>query len=89
MSATDWQEVVGVVGLFVLLTAVITVTIWQLAASWRARAVLAREQEYRTLAAAAVRTQENTERHLAELGGRLTEMQSRMESLERMLAVVD
>ncbi len=89
MSDQDWQEVVGVIGLFVLLTAVITVAIWQLAASWRARAVLAREQEYRALAEAAIRSQENTERQLADLSGRLSEMRSRMDSLERILKEVE
>jgi hypothetical protein len=89
MSDHDWTEVVGAIGIFTLLTTVITVTIVQLAASWRAKASLAREQEYRNLAEAAVRNQESIERQLAELNGRLTETQSRMNSIERVLKEVE
>lgn len=82
MSEHDWTEVVGAIGIFTLLTAVITVTIVQLATSWRAKAALGREAEYRTLAETAVRTQESTERQLAELN-------TRLRSLERILKEVE
>ncbi|MGZ3145672.1 hypothetical protein ACVDFE_27505 [Lentzea chajnantorensis] len=59
MSPYDWQEIIGVVGVFVLITAVTTVLIWQLAATWRAKAALARENEYRALAERAVQAQES------------------------------
>jgi len=89
MSEHDWTEVVGAIGIFTLLTVVITVTIVQLATSWRAKAALAREDGYRSLAESAVRTQEGTERQLAELGNRLTELDARMTSLERILKDVE
>jgi uncharacterized glyoxalase superfamily metalloenzyme YdcJ len=89
MSEHDWTEVVGAIGIFTLLTTVITVTIVQLATSWRAKAMLAREDSFRTIAEASVRAQEQTERHLAELGTRLAELDSRMTSLERILKEVE
>ncbi|MCK9921191.1 hypothetical protein MXD61_04615 [Frankia sp. AgPm24] len=89
MSGTDWQEVTGVIGFFLLVTAVITVTIWQLAATWRAKAVLARENEYRAIADKAVLFQEGAERQLAELVGRLAEIQTRLQSVERILKDVE
>lgn len=89
MSERNWQEFVGIIGIFVLLTTVITVAIWQLAATWRAKALLAREQEYRTLAESAVRAQESTDRQLAELSGRLEEIGARMNSVERILKDVE
>ena len=85
MSANDWQEIVGVIGVFAL----IIVIIWQLAATWRAKAQLAREKEYRTIADRSVLVQEGTERQLAEISERLTEIQSRLKSLERVLTEVD
>jgi hypothetical protein len=89
MKWYQWQEVIAVIGVFVLLTTVITVIIWQLAVTRRAKATLAREQEYRTLAERAVRTQESTERRLAELTGRLTDLHSRMQAVERILKAVE
>ena len=62
---------------------------WQFGATWRARAVLARENEYRLIADKAVLVQESTERQLAEVGGRLAEMKTRLQSLERVLKDVE
>ena len=89
MSSTDWQEIIGTIGAFVLVSTVIVVSIWQVASTVRARAVLARESEYKKLADKAVLVQESTERQLAELGGRLAEMQSRLQSFERILKDVE
>ncbi|GAA3769587.1 hypothetical protein GCM10022225_65470 [Plantactinospora mayteni] len=89
MSEHDWTEVVGAVGLFALVISVITTIIVQVARTWRAKAVLAREGEYKRLAETAVRTQEGTERQLAELGSRLSQMEARMTSLERVLKEVE
>ena len=85
MKATDWQEVIGTIGLFALVLTVVTLLIWQIGATWRAKAVLARQDEYRALASKAVLVQENTERHLAEQGRTLAEMHSRLQVLERIL----
>jgi hypothetical protein len=89
MTANDWSEVVGTFGVFALVIAVAVVAIWQGAATWRARAALAREQEYRTLADRSALVLESTERQLAEIGGRLAEMQSRLQSVERVLKDVE
>jgi hypothetical protein len=89
MSEHDWTEVVGAFGIFTLLTTVITTIIVQLARSSRAKAILAREDMYKTLAETAIRTQEGTERQLAELGSRLATMETRMTSLERVLKDVE
>jgi hypothetical protein len=68
MSAQDWTQVVGTIGVFALVISVVIVGIWQLAATLRARATLAREREYRTLADRSALVQESTERQLAEIG---------------------
>jgi hypothetical protein len=89
VTGQDWTEVVGTIGVFALVISVVTVGMWQLAATWRARAVLARESEYRTLADRSTLVQESTERQLAELGGRLAEVQTRLQSVERVLKEVE
>ena len=89
MNWHQWQEVIAVIGVFVLLTAVVTVSIWQFAATWRAKAALAREHEYRALLDRAVTAQENSERRLAELDGRLADVQSRVHSVELILKEVE
>jgi len=78
MNWHQWQEIIGVTGVFALLS----IAIVQLASTWRAKAKLAREQEYRSLAEKAVRTQEETERQLKDV-------QDRLRSIERVLKEVD
>jgi hypothetical protein len=85
----DWLEVAGAIGLFVLVITVLNMIIWQLAATWRAKVMLGREQAYRTLADNAVRTQESIERQLTDVGERLRTMDARMASLERILKEVE
>lgn len=85
----DWTEVVGALGLFLLITTVVAVTIWQLGAAWRAKVLLSREDAYRTLAESAVKSQENSERALAEMSEQLTALSSRLANVERILSEVE
>jgi hypothetical protein len=71
----QWQEIIATIGVFVLLTTVITVAVWQLAVTRRAKATLTREHEYRLLAERAVASQENAERRLAEIERILKEVE--------------
>jgi hypothetical protein len=71
----QWQEVIATIGVFVLLTTVITVTVWQLAVTRRARAAVVRDQEFRVIAERAVASQEATERRLAEIERILKEVE--------------
>jgi Flp pilus assembly protein TadB len=82
MNWHQWQEIIGVTGVFVLITVVLSIAIVQLASTWRAKAALAREAEYRVLADKAVRTQEETERQLRDV-------QDRLRSIEHVLKEVD
>lgn len=88
-TGTDWTQVAGAIGVFTLLTTVISVIIWQIATTRRAKVLLVREQEYRRIAEEGVATQQNTEHQLKDLGERLVEMQSRMASIERILQQVE
>ncbi|WHT17423.1 hypothetical protein N8J89_30460 [Crossiella sp. CA-258035] len=82
MGVRAWQELVGVFGVFTLITVVLTVIIWQSFISVRAKASAAREQAYQELAARAVAAQEQTAREL-------TEVQARLASVERILREVE
>ena len=85
MSASDWQEIIGTIGLFVLVAAVLVTSICQFASTVRAKAALAGEKHRRGAAENAVLVQESTESQLADIGGRLAEMQTRLQSFERIL----
>lgn len=89
MSGQDWTEVIGTIGLFTLIITVISVTLVQLGATWRAKATVAREAEYRKLAEAAVQAQETTERRLAGLDEQVGQVQTRLASIERVLKQVE
>lgn len=85
----DMVEVAGTIGLLLLVTIVITVVVWQLTATWRAKALLGREEVYRKMVEDAARSQESIDRQLADLSERLTTMDARMASLERILKEVE
>lgn len=85
MKATDWQEVIGTIGLFALVLTVVGGVIWQVGARFRAKVGLPRENEYRELARNAVEVQENTARQLTEHGRTLTEMNARLQVVEAIL----
>lgn len=89
MSGNDWAEVVGAVGIFAFITTVITVIIVQVAITIRAKAALAREDEYRKLAERAIQLQETTEKRLAALDEQAGQTQSRLVSIERILKQVE
>ncbi|TDC72703.1 hypothetical protein E1193_27155 [Micromonospora sp. KC606] len=61
----------------------------RIAPTWRARAQVARDQEYRALAERSARIQEDMSRQLAAISGRLTEVEGRMTSVERVLKDVE
>lgn len=89
MSGHDWAEVVGAVGLFAFVTTVVTVIIVQVATTMRAKAALAREDEYRKLADKAVELQAATERRLASLDDQLGRTASRLAAVEQILKQVE
>ena len=89
MSGHAWAEVVGAVGLFAFVTTVVTVIIVQVATTMRAKAALAREDEYRKLADKAVELQAATERRLASLDDQLGQTRSRLAAIEQILKQVE
>ncbi|WP_433211944.1 hypothetical protein ACQP25_24160 [Microtetraspora malaysiensis] len=89
MNEHEWQEVIGTIGVFVLITAVIVTVIWQFAISWRAKAQLAREAEYKQIAESVAASQEDIGRQLAEINDRLSALRDRTDAIELVLTDVE
>ncbi|WP_018220874.1 hypothetical protein [Salinispora pacifica] len=84
-----WPAVAAIIGLFILVTAVVTVLIWHRSATTRAKAQLVREREYRELAEGAVAAQDRNDHTLSEINSQLQEMRGRLDSFERILKDVE
>ncbi|MGI5204800.1 hypothetical protein ACQEU6_24870 [Spirillospora sp. CA-108201] len=81
----DWAGVVGAAGVFLLLI----VVVWQIAATWRARMLAAREEQYRRLAAKyAELLEDNVElqRHTLR---ELEQARTSIVSMEKMMRSID
>ncbi|MER6950690.1 hypothetical protein ABT294_42400 [Nonomuraea sp. NPDC000554] len=82
MNGHSLAEVFGAVGIFAFVTTVITVIIVQIGATVRARAALAREDEYRKLASGGADAQQGIERHLGEINERLAAIEKVLKTVE-------
>ena len=89
MSGHDWAEAVGAIGIFAFITTVITVIIVQVATTVRAKAAVAREDEYRKLAERALSLQEAIEKRLTTLDEQAGRTQTRLTSIEGILKQVE
>ncbi|MCD0448706.1 hypothetical protein LO762_05785 [Actinocorallia sp. API 0066] len=81
----DWAAVVGAAGVFLLAI----VTVWQVAVTWRARYLAAREERYKELAAKyaallddVVVLQRQTQEDLSEARKSLASMERMMREIE-------
>ena len=72
-----------------LLSIILVVIIWQLAVSWRAKAALVREGEYRQLGERAVAANEATRGRLDDLASQLADTRARLIAIEKSLTVLD
>jgi Tfp pilus assembly protein PilO len=69
-------------GLMLLITVILVVVIWQLFATRRAHAALARDEAYRKLAEQAVETQQKTAEDLADLRERIERIENVLKEVE-------
>lgn len=84
-----WQETVMASSTMVLATVVVVVVIAQVAATWRARMSVAREEAYRHLAAEATAAQQSTAHRLESVTRELASIRERTGHLENLLREVD
>ncbi|MBQ0984635.1 hypothetical protein KBZ10_08920 [Streptomyces sp. F63] len=89
MNSRGWQEVIGAVGIFGMVIVIVTIVVWNMAATWRARAILARDYEYRTLAEKSTRSQDAIEQKLTEIDEHLADLRTRVQSVERVLKEIE
>ena len=88
LLAAGWSEnAVGIVAV-AFLFAGITIAIWQLFATLRARMAVAREEAYRELAQESTDTQRRTAEALERTVAELTDLRQRTSELERVLKEV-
>lgn len=88
MNETSWPDAAIAIFGIVLVTTVLTVVIWQLFGTWRARMSVAREAAYRQLAEEATAVQRRMTETLERAAGELSELRVRTTELERMLKEV-
>lgn len=81
-EAPDAAGMAFAFGVLALITLVIIVVLWQLAATYRARAAVAREEAYRQLA-------EQTANNQREITSALNEILPKITAIETMLREVD
>ncbi|MEV6393825.1 hypothetical protein AB0M39_03420 [Streptomyces sp. NPDC051907] len=81
----DWVGVAGACGFFLLLI----VIVWQTAATWRARMLAAREDQYRELSTKyAQLLEDNVELHRRTLE-ELTQTRTSLASMEKMMREIE
>ncbi|WP_367048456.1 hypothetical protein [Streptomyces sp. Je 1-332] len=89
MNIYDLDAIVFTLGGLLLLVPVVIVALRQRGKTQRVEAQLARDQDYRRLTELAVTTQELTDHELTDIAAQLSDMRSRVESMERTLKDVE
>ncbi|MEW2129003.1 hypothetical protein [Streptomyces sp. NPDC005435] len=89
MNFYDPDGIVISLGLLTLIALVVVVALRQRGSTQRAKAVLARDQDYRRLTEMVLTTQESTDQRLAEVAAQLADMTSRVASMEHTLKAVE
>ncbi|MDT0308899.1 hypothetical protein RM780_18310 [Streptomyces sp. DSM 44917] len=84
-AAGVWAAGLGTAGFFAFLI----VVVWQIAATWRARMLASREQEYRRLTAKYADLLEDNTEILRRCTDELTETRRSVAAVERMMREVD
>jgi hypothetical protein len=84
-----WQEAVMGASGMAFTGVIVVVVIVQLAATWRARASVAREEAYRRLAEEASQAHQRTAQQLDQVLVELAALQERMGQLQRVLKEVE
>lgn len=85
----NYSEALMPLAILTLGAALLVVIIWQVFATWRAKAALTREREYQKLAEAATSAQQAIERRLDEMSSQLAVMHDRLAATERLLREVE
>ncbi|WP_425824715.1 hypothetical protein [Streptomyces fractus] len=85
MSGEDWAGAIGAAGVFLFLI----VIVWQVAATWRARMLAAREGEYKRLAAKYAQLLEDNIEIQRRSSEELTQVRNALTSMEKMMREIE
>lgn len=88
-TGTDWPEAMIATAGVLMVTAIIVIVVWQIAASWRARVSVERETAYRELAGKSATLQEQLLAEQQQVASDLSEVRARVENIERILREVE
>lgn len=89
VAQTTWSDI-GIPLVFLILVGiVVTVLIWQIFATSRAKSSVAREEAYRSLAEEATQAHQRTAAALEALTGELRSVRARADELQRILKTVE
>lgn len=89
VAQTTWSDIGIPLVFLVLVGVVVTVLIWQIFATSRAKSSVAREEAYRALAEESAQAHQRTAAALEELTGELRSVRARADELERILKTVE
>lgn len=89
LDGHEWTEAIGAVGIFALLITTITVSIIQVGATRRAKAVLAEKRDLRELTETVSEGNRRVTDQLTGLRNQLDELQVRTAAVERLLKEVE
>lgn len=81
---TSWSEAGIAIASILMVTAVITVVVWQIFGTWRARMVVSREEAYRKLAEEATALQRRIAENQHRIAEELADLRTRMTAVERL-----
>ena len=81
----DWPTAIIAVGSIAMITIIVSVAIWQVLASWRARMSIAREDAYRKLADQSVAAQERLADQQSRMADDLASVNDRVARIEKLL----
>jgi len=88
-NGTEWPEAMIATAGVLMVTAIIVIVIWQIAASWRARVAVERETAYRELAGQSANLQEQLLTEQRRVASELGDVRTRVENIERILREVE
>jgi hypothetical protein len=88
-SGTDWPDAMIATAGVVMVTAIVVIVIWQIAASWRARVSVERETAYRELVSQSAVLEEQLLAEQRRVASDLSAVRQRVENIERILREVE
>jgi uncharacterized membrane-anchored protein len=89
VAANTWPDAAIAIAGIAFVFGLVMLVVWQLAATWRARMMVAREEAYRRLAEDATQAQSRTAEALSQAGDELVRIREATAEMQRLLREVE